>query len=704
MNLKKFKVILFFMLISISYAGWSQDGRIVQIKNQLDNLAVDAPGLSERADINVSNIALSDFLQLVANAHKVNLNISPALNQVIIKNNFSNATVSDILLFVCKEYELTIDFTGNILSIRKYKTPIVPKKQREIPILFNLDRNTLTVDLQKDSLYVAFKQLMDKTGKNLVFAPGMENVLLTSYIKDMPFDSALDKIAFANNLLVTKTRDNYYLFEKNEDLMVSGNGIKPTNSNGKKQQRPQRRRRSNFFFELTDTKKLNVDLENTPIANIIYDIGHELKKNMFTSAPLNDAGTATVKADNISFDLLLNKILENTEFTYKKADSIYYFGKKDQVSLRDAVVIPLMHRSIEVMTSSGGSGRQAGRNSFNNNTNFSSNGNRNQQSFNNGQQGFNNRQTVNTNRRSSFSNNATQLESLINMLPEDVLKDLKVSVDVELNSFIVSGPTQNITRFKEFIAYIDKPVPVILIEVMILEVSKSATVETGISWGIGDKPVTTQGGIYPTTDLTLGANTVNRIIGGFNGFGSWNLGKVVPNFFAKIKAMETNGDIKIRSAPKLSALNGHRANLSIGETTYYAVTQRDIIGSQNPQTSTITNFYPIDAELALNIKPLVSGDGHITLDINVIQSNFNGKKVAENAPPGVNSREFNSIIRVKDQDLVILGGLEKKAKNDSGTGVPFLARIPIIKWLFSKKKREDSKSKLTILIKPTIIK
>ena len=150
--------------------------------------------------------------------------------------------------------------------------------------------------------------------------------------------------------------------------------------------------------------------------------------------------------------------------------------------------------------------------------------------------------------------------------------------------------------------------------------------------------------------------------------------------------METSGDIKIRSAPKLSALNGHRANLSIGETTYYAVTQRDIIGSLNPQTSTITNYYPIDAEFAINIKPMVSGDGHITLDINVIQSSFNGKKVAEDAPPGVNSREFNSIIRVKDKDMVILGGLEEKIKNDTGTGVPLLARIPVIKWLFSKGK------------------
>ena len=100
---------------------------------------------------------------------------------------------------------------------------------------------------------------------------------------------------------------------------------------------------------------------------------------------------------------------------------------------------------------------------------------------------------------------------------------------------------------------------------------------------------------------------------------------------------------------------------------------------------------------------MVSGDGQITLDINVVQSTFNGIKVADEAPPGMNSREFNSIIRVKNQDLVILGGLEKQVKNDSGTGVPVLSRIPILKWFFSTRKREDSKNKLTILNKPTVI-
>ena len=238
---------------------------------------------------------------------------------------------------------------------------------------------------------------------------------------------------------------------------------------------------------------------------------------------------------------------------------------------------------------------------------------------------------------------------------------------------------------------------------MLLEVSRSAIVETGISAGIGDKPTATTGTVFPTADITLGAQTINKIINRFDGFGSLNIGSVVPNFYLSLKAMEANGDLKIRSSPRLSTLNGHKARLSIGETTYYVVTNQNFYGSQIPQTSEIKNYQPIDAELSVTIKPLVSGDGQITLEINVIQSSFNGDRIDEDAPPGINSREFNSIIRVMDQDLIVLGGLEEKVKNDSGSGVPLLSRIPIIKWLFSSRKREDSKKKLTVLIKPTVI-
>ena len=115
------------------------------------------------------------------------------------------------------------------------------------------------------------------------------------------------------------------------------------------------------------------------------------------------------------------------------------------------------------------------------------------------------------------------------------------------------------------------------------------------------------------------------------------------------------------------------------------------------------NYIPINADLSIAIKPMVSGDNQITLSINVVQSSFNSKRIDEEAPPGMNTREFNSIVRVKNQDLVILGGLEENVKNDSGSGVPFLARVPIIKWFFSKKTRTKSKKKLSVLIKPTIL-
>ncbi|MGY0425894.1 MAG: type II secretion system protein GspD, partial [Polaribacter sp.] len=466
-------------------------------------------------------------------------------------------------------------------------------------------------------------------------------------------------------------------------------------------------------FKVQDTIKqvVDVDFENVAIASIIKDIGFDLSINMFTSTPLSNAGNATVKATNISYDVLLTKILENTKFSYKKINGIYYFGNQKQASLISSVTIPLQHRSIEIMNSPIQSNRNSGFNSsqgfnssngnqnFNNNSGFNQNNN---QNFNNSNRNFNGNKN---NQRSTFQDFSNQSDAILNLIPKKIIEGLEISTDVEQNAFLVNGNAQKIEVFKKFLKAIDKPVPVILIEVMILEVSNSNSVSMGLELGIGDAPTNDLGQIYPGTNgtLKLGASSINKIIGGFNGFGSLNIGKVVPNFYAKIQAMENNGNLKIRSTPKLTTLNGHQATLSRGERSYYAVTRRDVIGSQNPQTTEIKNYFPIDADLSIGIRPLVSGDGNITLNINVLQSNFNGERIDPEAPPGINSREFTSTIRVKDKDVVILGGIEETSKNNSGSGVPFLARIPIIKWLFSKRTRTASKSKLSVLIKPTII-
>ncbi len=728
------KTVLIITLLICNFTNAQEpDQRILNIKNQLEFLSTEVNGLTEnvKTEINVDNITLSNFLLAVSDVHKVNINISPQLNQISIANNFTDVTVADLLVFLCKEHNLTIDFTGNILSIKQYISVPEAPEQRVIPIVYDPNNQTISMDAKGDPLYDVFKRIMDETGKNLVFSPGLENKLLTAYIQQTPFDTAMDNMAYANNLFVEQSKDGFYVFEDNSPSATASN----SNSTS---QRPTRSRNSNFFFKVLnlETQLLEVDFVNISIADIINDIGNALNIDAFTATPLDQAGMATFKAKSISFDSLLTKIFEGQStqtseitnsnnsnfnnsnqrsssnaksskgskyFTYKKEGSIYFFGTENQLSVREVTVIHLQHRSVELLSDpSGGSSRGGSGNVRSQVQNINSINNTNSNSNQIDNFSNRNREQLNTNSSQSFNNYSSKAEALVNILPDEIKKDLDIKVDYELNSFYVNGPSSHIKRFRDFISKIDKPVPVILIEVMMIEVNTNAIVETGVSWGIGEKPKTTSGGIYPETDLSLGAQTINKVIGGFDGFGSFNLGKVVPNFFATIKAMETNGNLKVRSTPKLSTLNGHRARFSNGQTSYYAVTQRNIYGNDNPQTSEITNYQPIEAELGLTIKPIVSGDGQVTLDIFVIQSSFKGR-ISANAPPDISSREFSSIIRVRDQDIVVLGGLEEQRTNNSGSGVPFLSRIPIIKWLFSKRVREGSKAKLTVLIKPTII-
>lgn len=717
----KKKRILFFLFICTTLfhinAQVKNDSlRIHSIKETLNNLAIkEIPGLLKTVDFNVSSIELPNFVTTIANAHQINVSVNYSqLKNIRLTHNFSKAVVKDVFLYLCKEHQISIDYVGNILSFKKYipqakKITYIPKK---IPISYQKETDKFSLDLKGDSLAVVFKKITDLTGKNLMYSPlDLGKRKLTAYIKEKSFESAIDKLAFTNNLTLTKTKDDFYVFEDNYT----------TNSRNNKGsvQRPKRYRKTNFFFKIKDKslQTIDVDFENVAIADIVNDISLELGINMFTSSPLTNAGKATVKANNLKFETLLNKIFENTLYTYKVSNGVYYFGERKQSTLKRTVIIPLLHRSIEIMNEPMSSQRKSFNTGNTTNNMYSQNGygsqngisnqNRNTQ-YNNQNNTYNSRnnsnnQNLNLRNTSSFSGGQTKGEALLSILPKAVKNGLEITSDIEQNSFIVTGDAQRIEEFKKFIKKIDKPVPVILIEVMILEVSKSASVTTGVSFGIGDKPTTTSGGVFPNANLNLGATTINKIIGGFKSFGSLNIGKVVPNFYAKIEALETNGDVKIKSTPRLSTLNGHQATLSNGERSYYAVTQRNIYGSQNPQTSEIKNYVPIDADLSIGIRPLVSGNGQITMSINVVQSSFNGKRIDKNAPVGVNSREFNSTIRVKDQEVIILGGLEENLKNNSGSGVPFLARIPLIKYLFSKRTRTASKTKLSVLIKPVII-
>ena len=150
-------------------------------------------------------------------------------------------------------------------------------------------------------------------------------------------------------------------------------------------------------------------------------------------------------------------------------------------------------------------------------------------------------------------------------------------------------------------------------------------------------------------------------------------------------------------------LNGHEASSSIGETNYYFEQNNRLINSGiNDNILQSGTWKATEANLSINIKPLVSKDENVTLTVSVEKSSFLGR-AGENAPPGKSTQKFESMIRVKNNEMVLLGGLDELDNENSGTGTPLLSRIPIIKWFFSSRSKRKEKSKLHIFIKPTVI-
>ncbi len=638
---------LIYILGIVSCLLWSvntyANDRIKQIENQLSAMTAEMPGLEEKVQMSVSGVSIQEFMRGIADAHKLNISVDPAIKQEVV-NNFANATVSDVLIFICKEYDLSINFIGSIMSIVKYNPPkpiVVEIPKKELQINYDKNGDKLSLDLSNDSLETVAKLITQKSKKNMVLASGVTPKLVSSYIEDMPFDNAMEKFGIANDLSITKTEDGFYLIDKK--IVTNENNInKIDNRNTNKSNKTNNRNSGGsvaeeFSFNAKSNLDISVFGSDVQIADVIKSVASETGTDYYFVSDIKDK--TTVNVQSTTFQGLLENLFQGTELTYEYRDGIYIIGERKTEGLRMTKVIQLQHRSVE---------------------------------------------------------------KVIENIPANIKQNVDVKEFVDLNSLILSGSHPQIKEIELFIKQIDKVVPVVLIEVMIVDYSNKRANSTGIEVGLGNEPAETGGKVFPETNMSLSSSSINDLIESFNGYGILNLGKVTPNFYVNIKALESQGILNVKSTPKLATLNGHEATMSIGNTEYYFEQTNNVITNTSTQNITTKTYKSVNADLSITIKPFVSGDDQITLEISVNQSDFT-EKIEPGAPPGSVSRDFTSYIRVKDQEMVLLGGLEEKATRESGSGVPFLSRIPIIKWFFSSRTKEKSRSKLNIFIKPTVI-
>lgn len=621
------------LLLMISFASICSAQNVQHdLSLELDSLAIEVPALNERIDITVNSVPISEFMRGVAKESGLNVNIDPAMNQ-LVSNNFSNVRVRDILLFIARNYNIDISFIGNIVNLKK---PVFVQQVVPPAIIIDYQPSTENISIEANGVSAdqLAREITRKTGKNVVVTPGSQSIVVRSFIKDMPFPNALDKIAIGNNLRARQTEDGFYLLEPEEQKSETSrsNTSQRGGSNANRDSGE-----GSLNVKIYSRDSVDVVAVDASLDDVLSKLFGPLNISYHFLAPSTE--TVTLKRSGVSMDDLLSSLFSGTKTTFRKAGDSYLIGPREMLEMQVVKIVPMQYRTVD---------------------------------------------------------------SLVVFIPEYLKKDVEVLEYADLNSLIISGSGDRVEALTNFLNSIDQVVPVILIEVLIIDNKNSKKLSTGIAMGLKEKQTATSGDISPGINMTLGSKSVNDLIDGLNGFGWVNLGKVTPNFYMTLKALEEDGYIELQSTPQLATLNGHKATMSIGNTEYYKEELSTMYGSVTTSSQKVTTYKPVDAELKLVIRPIVAGNQEVTLSIEVEQSDFTGR-ISEYAPPGKVSRKFQSLIRVKDQEMVLLGGLEEREKSDTRSGFPVLSRIPILNWIFSSKSKINSKSKLNIFIKPTII-
>lgn len=392
-------------------------------------------------------------------------------------------------------------------------------------------------------------------------------------------------------------------------------------------------------IEVDSLGLITAQITNANIHDVVRNLCQQLNHSYFFVDNLER--NTGIFVENIDFDSFLTVIFTGTNYTWRVDNSIYIFGKANQGgSLFSTRVIPMKYRSVD---------------------------------------------------------------KVLEIIPKDFITGIEILPFPDLNSLVTSGDQRKVNQLVTYLNEIDKSVPLISIDVIILDATDTNAQEVGISMGLSKEPATTSGSLSPGLDMTLGASSVNKLIKSFNGFGSINLGCVTPNFYLGLKLLEEAGKITLRSTPRLSTLNGHKATLKSGEMKYYKESQTYLTGTQNPIQSESYQWKNVEANLSLDITPYVSLDSCITMQIDLTQSEFTERE-DKDAPPGTTTRSFVSIIKVRNEEMVLLGGIERNMSSRVSTGLPFIARVPILRWLFGSSSKKVSTQKLNVFIKPTIIK
>jgi type II secretory pathway component GspD/PulD (secretin) len=393
------------------------------------------------------------------------------------------------------------------------------------------------------------------------------------------------------------------------------------------------------YFVFVKKNRVSFNVNNAPIGQIIREIASQTNLQIYMYSDLS--GNITARVDSVSIDEAFESLLRNTSSTYWLSKGVYFFADKSMYEKKVVDLIPI---------------------------------------------------------------NYLQVDDVIGLLPNTITSKASIKKVKEYNAMLVEAPTSDIIeQVKAFATLLDKPIAQILIEAWVVEIKVDKLRQYGLKlFKSTPGQATSAQTYYPPISLSYQRQQIVDFLQKSLNIAS-NIATAIPdNFAAQIDALENEGISNLISKPQIATLNGHAATITFGTTQFYTLEKSVIVpGGTGSIVEKVQEQQTLNVNMTLAVTPWVSSNNEVTMEISPT-FDVPGASPGPNTPPPVNRRSLNSTVRVKSGEMIVLGGLIGDQESQTIDKVPFLGDIPILKWIFSTRKIEKSKTQLMIYLIPHV--
>jgi MSHA type pilus biogenesis protein MshL len=303
-----------------------------------------------------------------------------------------------------------------------------------------------------------------------------------------------------------------------------------------------------------------------------------------------------------------------------------------------------------------------------------------------------------------------------------------VIVNPEASVIIVRATSRQHEKIQEFLDQVLANVKrQVLIEATIAEVQLNNQYQQGIDWSalrsrgatttFGNQIGTGNVATIPTFPNGIAATPPGALPSAPAFPNILTIGAVGANISGVLQLLDSFGNVRVLSSPKLSVLNNQTALLRVVDNIVYFNVQSSQTaigtggGSAGVQTAVTTTAVTVPVGFVMNVTPQISDDDVILLNVKPATTRLikfvndpNPLLTIPNQVPQLRMREMESLIKVNSGQIAVLGGLIEDSVNDIEDTVPIINSIPILGSLFSSRNRNNTKTELVVFLRPIVVK